>query len=130
LSYHLDRSDFRVIALSALNAYGSAIAQYPRAFAKSLLVTDFLMDGPVEIALVGVTGSSALQELRREVARHFVPRRIEAVGDPAAIGTELPLLRDKSLVDGKAALYVCRGFACQAPVTSAQDVAGALAASA
>jgi len=59
-----------------------------------------------------------------------VPRRIEAVGDPAAIGTELPLLRDKSLVDGKAALYVCRGFACQAPVTSAQDVAGALAASA
>jgi len=130
LSYHLDRSDFREIALSALNAYGSVIAQYPRAFAKSLLVIDFLMDGPVEIALVGVTGSNDLEELRREVGRHFVPRRIEAVGDPAATGTKFPLLRDKSLVDGKAALYVCRGFACQAPVTSAQDVAGALAANA
>jgi uncharacterized protein YyaL (SSP411 family) len=130
LSYHLDRSDFREIALSALKAYGSAVARYPRAFAKSLLVIDFLMDGPVEIALVGVAGSKDLQELRREVGRHFVPRRIEAVGDPAATGTEIPMLRDKPLVDGRAALYVCRGFACQAPVTSAKDVAGALAVNA
>jgi uncharacterized protein YyaL (SSP411 family) len=30
---------------------------------------------------------------------------------------QYPLLRDRGLVDGRAAVYVCRDFACQAPIT-------------
>jgi uncharacterized protein YyaL (SSP411 family) len=32
----------------------------------------------------------------------------------------VPLLRDQGLVAGQAAAYVCRSFACYAPVTDAQ----------
>ncbi|MEU4742469.1 N-acylglucosamine 2-epimerase, partial [Actinosynnema sp. NPDC023658] len=37
-----------------------------------------------------------------------------------------PLLADRPLVDGRAAAYVCRGYVCDRPVTSVEDLAQAL----
>ena len=130
LSYHLDRPDFRSAAIRAIKAHGHAIARFPRGFAKSLCVVDFLLDGPIELALVGPKGSSDLEELHRELARHYLPNRIQEVLDPGSAdrGAELPLLDGKTLIDGRAALFVCRGYACQAPVTEPARVAAALAA--
>ncbi len=128
LSYHLDRNDLRSAAMRALEAYGSMIARYPRGFAESLRVVDFLLEGPVELALVGKKGTADLEALRREVAKHYLPNRIQAIYDPTARdGAEgLPLLEGKGLVNGKAALYICRGFACQTPLTSLAEVKSAL----
>lgn len=129
LSFHLDREDFREAAAKALMAYGAMIAQYARAFAKSLAVVDFLLEGPVELALVGQPGEAAFEALRQAIARHYLPNRIIAhhnptAGDPPAF----PLLAGKGLVRGKAALYVCRNFACQAPITDPSEVPAVLAA--
>jgi uncharacterized protein YyaL (SSP411 family) len=49
---------------------------------------------------------------------------VVAVGEPDAPG--VPLLADRPLVDGQAAAYVCRGFVCDRPVTTAADLAAAL----
>ncbi len=125
-SYHLARNDFRTAARRSIESYGSLIARFPRGFAKSLMVADLLLEGPVELALVGRPGSADLEQLRREVVRHYLPRRIEVLGDPTGTGRVPPLLENKTLVGGKAALYVCRNFACQAPVTEPQQVAAAL----
>jgi len=125
-SYHLARDDFRTAARRSIEAYGSLIARFPSGFARSLMVVDLLLEGPVELALVGQAGSADLEQLRREVVKHYLPRRIEALGDPSGPGRVPPLLEHKTLVDGKAALYVCRNFACQAPVSDPQDVAAAL----
>jgi uncharacterized protein YyaL (SSP411 family)/aryl-alcohol dehydrogenase-like predicted oxidoreductase len=127
LSYHLDRETLRNESVAALRAWGRAIARQPRAFAKSLLALDLLLDGPLELALVGRAGDEGLEALRDEVARHFLPNRIIALHDPSLGPPALPLLQDKDLVQGKAALYVCREFACQTPVTRAEEVAAALA---
>src|SRR6185295_11910660 len=93
----------------------------------SLMTVEMLMDGPVELAFVG-PGGEGLEALRREVARHFLPQRIIGHHDPAGGASALPLLAGKTTVGGRAALYVCRDFACQRPVTAASDVAAALAA--
>jgi uncharacterized protein YyaL (SSP411 family)/aryl-alcohol dehydrogenase-like predicted oxidoreductase len=130
ISYHLDRVDLRHAAVRAIRADGPMISRYPRGFAKSLCVVDLLLEGPVELAFVGAARSPALEELRREVARHYMPNRILAVfdpGDPGEAG-ELPLLQGKTLVDGAAALYICRDFACQAPITDPAQIESQLAA--
>lgn len=123
LSFHLARNDLRRAAERAIAAYGKQIADYPYAFAKSLVVADLLLEGPVELALIGRPGEAEYEALRREVGRQHLPNRIIAHHDPAAgepIG--LPLVQGKGLVDGRAALYICRNFTCQAPITDPAQV--------
>jgi uncharacterized protein YyaL (SSP411 family)/aryl-alcohol dehydrogenase-like predicted oxidoreductase len=126
-SYHLDRDDLKTIAVRAIRAYGGMIARHPRVFAKSLHVVDLLLEGPVELAVVGKPGSTDLEALRAEVAKHFLPNRIEAVVDPDRPGDDSrPLERGKTLVDGKAALYICRDYTCLAPIVDPAEAASAL----
>jgi uncharacterized protein YyaL (SSP411 family)/aryl-alcohol dehydrogenase-like predicted oxidoreductase len=128
LAAHLGRADFRERAVAAIQAYGKAIAQHPRAFCRSLCVVDFLLEGPVELAFVGTPGDAGLEALRAAVGRRYLPNRIVAHHDPASGGApDLPLLAGKGLVGGRAALYLCRNFACQAPVTDPADLDRALA---
>jgi len=39
----------------------------------------------------------------------------------------IPLLEGKTAKDGRAAAYLCQNFSCAAPVTSADQLAAALA---
>ena len=47
------------------------------------------------------------------------PGLVVAVGP---VGSDVPLLRDRPLVGGLPAAYVCRQFTCEAPVTTAADL--------
>jgi uncharacterized protein YyaL (SSP411 family) len=40
-------------------------------------------------------------------------------GEP---GSPAPLLADRGLVGGRAAAYVCRGFVCDRPVTTPEEL--------
>lgn len=127
LSFHFDREDFREAATLAIRAYGRQTARYPRAFAKSLAVADLLLAGPVELALIGTPGKPDYEALYAAVNRPYLPNRIVAHHNPSGPSTSHPLLSGKTLVQGRAALYVCRNFACQTPITDPQAVATALA---
>ncbi|HNC83307.1 MAG TPA: aldo/keto reductase [Nitrospira sp.] len=121
LSSHFAREDFREAATAAVRAYGRQIARYPRAFAKSLIVVDFLMSGPAEIALVGRLGDQGMESLRAAVNRTYLPNRVLAHRDSDQSATSHPLLQGKTLIDGKAAVYVCRNFACGRPITDPKE---------
>ena len=126
LSFHQDREDFREAATQAIRAYGQQISRIPRGFAKTIMAADFLLRGPVEMAFVGAQADPGHDRLLDEVARHFVPYRIIAHGNPDAIESQHPLLKGKHLVDGQAALYVCRNYACQTPLTDPTNIKQAL----
>ncbi|MFQ5846591.1 MAG: aldo/keto reductase [Candidatus Methylomirabilales bacterium] len=129
LSFHLDREDLQAAAQRAITAYGKQIGQFPHAFAKALAVVDLLLEGPVELALVGSDGEPGFEALRQALGRHFLPNRILAHHDPATGDPPpLPLLEGKRLVNGQAALYVCQHFACQVPITDPALVGAALTA--
>jgi len=130
LASHYGREDFREAAVRAIRAYGSQISRYPRAFAKSLSVLDLLLEGPVELALIGSPEDSGYQALRSRMDQHYLPNRIIAHHDPSQPSDPLnhPLLTGRELARGQAALYVCRNFTCQRPITDPAEVAAALAA--
>jgi uncharacterized protein YyaL (SSP411 family)/aryl-alcohol dehydrogenase-like predicted oxidoreductase len=134
LSHHFDRPDLRQAARDAVAAYGGAIAQYPILYASALGVVDLLAEGPVELALVGAPGDPRREALRRVMGRRYLPNRIIGYRDPGAPArggeaiAEPPLVAGKGLVDGEAALYVCRSFACAAPVGDAAAADRLLAA--
>ncbi len=127
LSFHEDREDFRNAATHAVRAYGQQISRIPRGFPKTIMAAEFLLNGPLELAFIGSPSDERHARLLDAVARHFIPHRIIAHGNPGALESQQhPLLKGKSLVEGQAALYVCRNYACQAPITDPNDVAQAL----
>jgi hypothetical protein len=129
LSFHLDREDLRARAADAIVDYGKPIARSPRAFASALCVADLLLQGPTELLLLGPSERGDTRALAEALAPHYLPNRVLALLDPER-PHDTPLTRGKSLVNGHAALYVCRNFACQAPLTSPDEIDSALVADA
>ena len=126
LSFHFAREDFRTAATNAVRAYGQQIGQVPRGFPKSLMVIDLLLRGPIELALVGGNDDKSYTQLRTAVNSSFIPYRIMAYQEDPDVETSHPLLAGKTPVNGKAALYICKNFACQAPLTDSEAVPSAL----
>ncbi|MBH0181856.1 MAG: hypothetical protein HP490_09320, partial [Nitrospira sp.] len=125
LSFHFDRQDWREAAVGAVRAYGRQIARYPRAFAKTLALVDFLTEGPLELAFVGDEAQEGLRALRRAVADQYLPNRIIATATPGK-PSSLPILEGKQPVDGQPALYICRNFSCRQPITDPRAIPDAL----
>ena len=128
LSFHLDRADLREAAIGAIRAYGKQLTRYPRGFAKSLAVVDFLTEGPVELALIGAQDDPEFKAIQDAMRAVYLPNRILAVSHRCDGASTHPLLAGKQTVNGRAALYVCRNFSCQRPLTEASAVGGALRA--
>jgi uncharacterized protein YyaL (SSP411 family) len=110
-------------ALGVLRTTARLAARHPGAFGHLLRAVDFYLASVDEVAIVG-DGPEALA-LERAVRREFRPHLVLAGG----AGEDVPLLAGRTPVGGHAAAYVCRHFACQAPVTSPEGLAAALSGS-
>ncbi|MEA2399119.1 MAG: uncharacterized protein QOK25_2675, partial [Thermoleophilaceae bacterium] len=93
--------------------------QHPQAFAHLLQAMDFHLAPVKEVALVG----GDLRPLERVVRARFRPHLVLAGGEEDGV----PLLADRTPVDGRAAAYVCERFACQRPVTEPAELEALLA---
>ena len=62
-------------------------------------------------------------ELKNEIWREYLPNKVVVLVENAGENADLiPLLEGRSLIDGKPTAYVCENFACQKPVTTAEDL--------
>jgi uncharacterized protein YyaL (SSP411 family) len=95
-------------------------ARHPQAFGHLLRAADFYLAPVKEVAIVGPAPEAG--ELLRVVRGVYRPHLVLACGEADGV----PLLKDRQPVDGHAAAYVCEHFVCQAPVTSAAELAAAL----
>jgi uncharacterized protein YyaL (SSP411 family) len=125
LARHLARPAWEERAREALRGYALAVERLPRAFGSTLNALDFMTEASLELVLIGDPDSAAYADLAAEIAKTYAPNRIEARLSPTH-GSRLPLCEGKALVDGKPALYVCRNFACAAPVTTPAEAAALL----
>jgi uncharacterized protein YyaL (SSP411 family) len=100
-------------AIGVLRLLHELAAKHPQGFGHLLQALDFHLAAVKEVALVGDS-----HDLERVVRGAFRPHLVVAGGAPDGV----PLLADRPTVDGHAAAYVCERFACQAPVTGAEEL--------
>ncbi|QGV78851.1 thioredoxin domain-containing protein [Streptomyces ficellus] len=129
LSYaaHTGSEAHRTAAEGALGVVKALGPRAPRFIGWGLAVAEALLDGPREVAVAGHPDDEAARALHRAALLGTAPGAVVAFGVPDGAGEEFPLLRDRPLVDGRPAAYVCRHFTCDAPTTDPDDLAGKLA---
>ncbi len=116
-------------AREVIRAFGGYLEKAPAAFHMMLVALDFMLDKPVEIAVVGDPESPGTREALRAISGAFVPNKVLAFSDGADGESGVPLLRGKTAVDGAAAVYLCENFTCREPLTDPVAVKAALRAS-
>jgi uncharacterized protein YyaL (SSP411 family) len=114
-------AEHRVAAEAAVRAVGSLSVGQPRFFGWTLAVAEGLAAGPVQVGVVGEDGDGPLTTL---AWRQRPPGAVVVSGAPDA--PDIPLLAGRPLVAGKPAAYVCRGFVCDLPVSTEEELAHAL----
>jgi uncharacterized protein YyaL (SSP411 family) len=114
--------DARRRATYVLETLAPAIARYPSAFGHALGVADMLIHGAVELAIVGDEKSDEFRALQHVAATRYVPSLVIAGGAPQT-DESVALLAGRDARGGAAAAYVCRGYTCDEPATSADMLA-------
>ena len=110
-----------------LRKLSDAMRQYPQAFAESLNAADMLVRGIDEVALIGDLEREAGSEILDTIRAPYRPNLITAWSREDVMRHALiPLLSERSQIDGRTTVYVCRNFACRLPVTTAEETAAAL----
>ncbi|MFV0128088.1 thioredoxin domain-containing protein [Streptomyces sp. HMX112] len=149
LSYaaHTGSEAHRTAAEGALGVVKALGPRAPRFISWGLAVAEALLDGPREVAVVGAPDDPAAGALHRTALLGTAPGAVVAFGrprtaDPHTAGPgagapgaaepdpgdeEFPLLRDRPLVGGRPAAYVCHHFTCDAPTTDPAELARKLA---
>jgi uncharacterized protein YyaL (SSP411 family) len=110
-------SRWREEADRGLQALRGVMHNSPMAAAQALVALDFAL-GPIEeVAIVGEREPA--KRVLRAARAPFRPRRVVAFREPDS-ESPLPLLADKP-ANGPVATYICRNYACQAPILDAEE---------
>ncbi|MBA2573563.1 MAG: thioredoxin domain-containing protein [Nocardioidaceae bacterium] len=113
-------------AAEALLGQLSGLAERAARFAgQTLSAGEAMLDGPRQVAVVGPDDDQGRRDLVEAAYRLSHPGVVIAQGAEGA-DTEgedaVPLLAFRTMIDGKAAAYVCHHFVCDLPVTSPAEV--------
>jgi uncharacterized protein len=106
-------------AVSIFRLARPLLERAPTAVGHLLCALDLHFSPPREVAVVGPS-----EELRRTALEGFSPNTVYAFSEEPTEG--VPLLAGKGLLDGRATAYVCESFACQAPVTTPEELRAAI----
>ena len=124
LSKLLDNAGYYQKAEAVLTAVRDMMSAQPRAYLNLLCAADFYLQPTREIAIVGRPDDADTQRLLELIHGRFIPNKIIALAEPdgpagEAAGKRIPLLSGKTMLSGKATVYVCENYACKQPVTDA-----------
>jgi uncharacterized protein YyaL (SSP411 family) len=108
---------YRKAAESGIASASSIATQVPRFAGWTLAAAEAVLTGPLEVAIVGPTAERA--DLHRAALGLSSPGAVVVAGD---VGLAVPLFEQRGLVDGRPTAYVCRGFVCERPVTTVEEL--------
>ncbi|MBX9719985.1 MAG: hypothetical protein K2X81_01215 [Candidatus Obscuribacterales bacterium] len=120
-------------AAATIRSYTPYFHKAPDQFSNMLCALDTYLSQPIEVAVVyDSTCAEQARELILEFYRCYIPSAVLAVVDLSLPDKDklidaCPLLRDRPIQGGKAALYICRNFTCEKPITDKDELKASLA---
>jgi uncharacterized protein YyaL (SSP411 family) len=109
------RVSYREAAQASLETVAAVIGGHPRFAGYAAATAEALASGPYEIAVATADPSDPLVAAARRLAP---PGAVVVAGNPGATA----LLADRPMIDARATAYVCRGFVCDLPATTVEDL--------
>ncbi|WP_329107466.1 thioredoxin domain-containing protein [Micromonospora sp. NBC_01699] len=109
---------YREVAEAALATVAPIVARHARFTGYAAASGEALLSGPYEVAIV--TTDPVGDPLVAAARRHAPPGAVVVAGAPDQEG--VPLLADRPLLEGGSTAYVCRGFVCDRPVRTVEDL--------
>jgi uncharacterized protein YyaL (SSP411 family) len=115
-----------------LQAFASQADAYPAAHTQLLQALDFMIGPAQEVVIAGDPSEDTAQTMVELIHRNFFPNQVVLLVPEDETRARLcalaPFVQDMSPMEGKTTAYVCRGYACQAPLTDPKEMEKALKA--
>jgi uncharacterized protein YyaL (SSP411 family) len=123
----IDNRDYERVAATAMRSVQEIMVRYPPAFGHWLCALDAYLSKPLEIVVIGNPEDTATKSLMRVINNRYSPNKILAVRKPEEdCQIDIPLLRDRSMIGSRPAVYVCENHVCKMPVNESDALAGML----
>ena len=120
----IDNRDYERVAATAMRSVQELMVRYPPAFGHWLCALDAHLSKPLEIAVIGKPEDNATKSLMRVINNRYSPNKILAVRKPEeANQIDTPLLRHRSMIDGRPTVYACEDRVCKIPVNEPDALA-------
>jgi len=119
---------YEELAAGTLKAFAGDLAAAPASHTFMLLGLDFALGPAFEIVIAGDPSALDTQALLLTARTSYRPAQVLLLRPPgdAPITALAPWIEPHAPLDGRAAAYVCRDFACRAPTTSPDELAASL----
>jgi uncharacterized protein YyaL (SSP411 family) len=126
LSQFRDDNEIAERARETIDAFGPTLSHFPSAMPQMLVALDYSLSKPRQIVIAGKKDAPETKALLTAVRRHFLPKTTLLLADGSEgqkyLAEKNEAIRAMSMVDGKAAAYVCENFTCKAPVIDANGL--------
>lgn len=122
LAAYSDNRQWQTQAEKLLGAVQELLIRYPTAFSYWLQALDFAI-GPVkQIALVWPEDCTDYQPYLNEIWNTYRPRTVLASSAWPVPPSAPPLLKNRPPVDHSVTVYICKGFVCNQPAGTLNDL--------
>jgi uncharacterized protein YyaL (SSP411 family) len=122
LSGLASESRYTELAHRSLSLMQPLLAQHPLAFAQWLIALDYALAPVREVAIVGDLKADDTRTLIDAGSKGYRPYQVVAMGSPGEEAPDVPLLRDRAQIEGRATAYVCVDSTCSLPVTQPEEL--------
>lgn len=130
LAQLFDDDNLRRSGVATLHTFAARLLQIPVTMPAMVGAAIYAAAPPLHIVIAGEKNADDTRALLRAAHATFIPYKTVLLADGSAghkaLARHVPWIADMNPVDGEAAAYVCRNFACRQPVTSAEALEAAL----
>jgi uncharacterized protein YyaL (SSP411 family) len=125
-----NRKEFQHSAARIIGTFHSTLDRMAVALPQMLAALDSTVTEPVQIVVAGQPEDAATAELLRIIRSRYLPNKIVLLADGKEgqkwLGQHIEAIQPMAPVNGEPAVYVCRDFTCELPVTDPEKLASML----